>query len=106
MKRTLFVVILFIFLNGCASRENLEWNLSAWVGHNVNGLIQHWGTPTDVSDLSNGSALYSWLFDEGLANTPIKGTINTVSQYCKITIGVSTNDLVQSWQLEGNNCKV
>ncbi len=106
MKWTLFVVILFILLDGCASRENLEWNLSTWIGHDVNGLIQHWGTPNDISDLSNGNTLYSWMFDEGLANTPIEGTIDTVPKYCKITVGVSTNDLVQSWQLEGNDCKV
>ena len=105
MKRTSFVVILLIILNGCASRENLEWNLNTWIGHDVNGLIQYWGTPTEITNLSNGSASYTWLFDDGIANSPIKGTINSVTIYCKITIDVTTYDTIQSWQMEGNDCK-
>ena len=105
MKRILFVVLFLIFVNGCASRANLEWNLSSWIGHDVDGLVQHWGTPSDISKLANGSSMYSWMFNEGLASTPISGTISARSKFCKITVATSIEDLVQSWQLEGNNCK-
>ncbi len=105
MKRLLFVVFFLLFANGCASRANLEWNLSSWIGHDVNGLVHHWGTPSDINKLPNGNVMYSWMFNEGLASTPIDGTIGTQSKFCKISVATSTEHLVQSWQLEGNNCK-
>lgn len=106
MNKILFVCILLTFVYGCASKANLEFNLNTWVGNSVKGLIQHWGTPSDVDNLSNGSALYTWLFDDGIANSPIKGSVNAVAIYCKITVDVSKNETIQSWQLEGNDCKV
>ena len=105
MKRILCVITFSLILNGCASRANLEWNLNAWIGHDVDGLIQHWGDPVDVSGYSNGDVSYIWLFDDGLSNSPIKGTIDTLSKYCKISIDVSSEYMVQSWKLEGNDCK-
>ena len=80
-------------------------SLDTWVGNSVHGLVQHWGTPSDVNNLSNGSALYTWLFDDGIANSPINGSINAVTIYCKITVDVSKNETIQSWQIEGNDCK-
>ena len=106
MNKILFVCILLTFEYGCASKANLEFNLNTWVGNSVKGLIQHWGTPSDVNNLSNGSASYTWLFDDGIANSPIKGSVNAVAIYCKITVDVSKNEMIQSWQLEGNDCKV
>jgi len=105
MNRILFVCILLTFVYGCASKANLEISLNTWVGNSVDGLIQHWGTPSDVDTLSNGSASYIWLFDDGIANSPINGSINAVAIYCKITVDVSKYETIQSWQIEGNDCK-
>ena len=105
MNRILFVCILLTFVYGCASKANLEISLNTWVGNSVHGLIEHWGTPSDVNNHSNGSALYTWLFDDGIANSPINGSINAVTIYCIITVDVSKNETIQSWQIEGNDCK-
>lgn len=106
MKRILSVSILFMLLSGCASQANLEFNLDTWKGHPVNGLIEHWGTPSKINNSSMGNAQYTWLFDKGIGNTVIEGTVKQEVIYCKVTINVSTNDTVDSWTLEGNDCKV
>jgi len=107
MKRALCVITFSLLLNGCATRANLEWNLDSWVGHEVNGLIQHWGTPMNINDYANGEVSYTWLFDSGLSNSPIQGTIDTASSnYCRITIDVASDNLVQAWKLDGDDCKV
>lgn len=105
MKKVLFVCALLTLVTGCASRANLEISLDDWIGHSVRGLVQHWGTPSDINNVSGGNAFYSWLFDDGITDSPIDGTINTVAIYCKIIVGVSTDDIIESWQLEGNDCK-
>ena len=106
MLRIICIAILLVILCGCASRANLEWNLNSWVGQDVDGLVQHWGKPSDIGALSNGNVSYSWMFDQGLTNAHINGVVSGYAKFCKITLAVSSNDrLVQSWQLEGNNCK-
>ena len=105
MKKILSVIAFSLILNSCASRENLEFSLDTWIGHDVEGLVQHWGKPADINDYPNGKISYTWLFDDGIANSPIEGTINPVAIYCKITVDVSNNETIQSWQIEGNDCK-
>lgn len=105
MKKVLFVSIFLMTAYGCASELNLELSLDEWIGHGVSGLIEHWGTPSDINNHSNGHVFYSWLFDDGITDSPIDGTINTITVYCKITVDVSKDDIIQSWEIEGNDCK-
>ena len=106
MKRTFFISVLFTLVFGCASQANLEFNLDTWKGHNVNGLIEHWGTPSNVNNSSSGIAQYTWLFDKGIANSAIDGAVRQIVIYCKVTIDVATDETIESWTLEGNDCKV
>ncbi len=105
MLRILLVCFFVMLMNGCASKENLEFNLNTWVGHSVNGLIQYWGNPSDVKNKSEGGSSYTWLFDDGISNAPIEGVVNSETIYCKITVDVSNYDMIQTWEMEGNNCK-
>jgi len=105
MNRIIFICTLLILINGCASKLNLELSLDTWIGHNVDGLVQHWGAPSNVNSLENGSTSYSWLFDDGIANSPIEGSINATAIYCKVIVDVSKNETIEAWQLEGNDCK-
>ena len=106
MIRSLSLSILLTLVIGCASQANLELNLDTWKGHHVNGLIESWGAPSTINNAPNGVAHYSWLFDTGVANSAIDGTIKEDIFYCKVTISVSTENTIETWALEGNDCKV
>ncbi len=106
MIRSLSLSILLTLVIGCASQANLEFNLDTWKGHHVNGLIEYWGTPSNVNSAANGNAQYTWLFDKGIANSAVDGTIRQEVIYCKVTVGVATDATIESWALEGNDCKV
>jgi len=106
MKHSLLLSALFTFVSACASQANLEFNLDTWKGHHVEGLIEHWGTPLNVNYSSNNIAQYTWLFDTGIANSVIDGTVRKEVVYCKITIDVSAEKTIEAWALEGNDCKV
>ncbi len=106
MKRSFFISVLFTLFFGCASQANLEFNLDTWKGHNVNGLIEYWGIPSNINNAANGNAEYTWLFDKGIANTAIDGSVRQEVVYCKVTVGISSDRTIESWELEGNDCKV
>ncbi len=55
MKRLL---ILLIFMTGCATESQYARNMATWNDHYADELVGKWGPPTRNMILPNGNALY------------------------------------------------
>jgi hypothetical protein len=47
-------------LMGCATRENYESSLNAWIGRKSNDLAASWGPPTSTDKLSDGAMVLKY----------------------------------------------
>lgn len=72
-------------------QNNYAKCLEAWVGKDINSLIEAMGVPTQTSKLPNGDIGYVWLEQTG-------------ERQCKTSI-FTKKDRIVKWQTFGNSCR-
>ena len=117
------VIALVAMLCACGTtspsvRKDLERNAENWVGHTLDELVVANGEPFDIYPVASGGRVLEY-FRLGTDNqTPIrkkrkdrtaqekqKNTALDSTKPCKILFNISASDIVQSWLLEGEDCK-
>jgi len=94
------------------AQEDMEANLSTWIGTPVNHLLRSWGPPTRTFRGPDGNDIYVYQMNNGVTaatmpnvtNNPYAPTFTSVdSWWCRKTVflkGLQVDDI--RW--EGNNC--
>ncbi len=133
MIKKLILAALMLPLAGCVTfeerRDNFERDMTYWVGHHLDELIQRKGPPTTSATLSDNRKVieYSSAFTEVTQQsmphlTPVfvrnsqgggswiyvrqEIPLGPVSHLrnCKILFTVAENGLIEKWTAEGNSC--
>jgi hypothetical protein len=89
LKTKFLVVILFMFLGGCATTANYEKALDTWVGKDLDSLVVAWGPPAGTFQLSDGSTLVEYVEER---NAQVGGYSYTVPETTYQTGSVYTNN--------------
>jgi hypothetical protein len=128
-----YLLILLIFLGGCATTAKYEAQLNSLVGVSEDALIAAWGVPDMTYDMRDGKRAVAYMRKTTLqtggtpytvtqtthqsgtiGDKPYSGTATTYSTEiepvqkhkfsCKTTFIIGSNARVESWHHEGNNC--
>lgn len=129
----LFLLLIFLALNGCATTAKYEAKLKSLVGQNEEFLISTWGVPDKEYKLSDGKKAVEYVRKETVRSggytytypqtTYQAGTIDgkpysgsstqlvteTVPEqkyklFCRTSFIIGQDGRVESWHHEGNNC--
>lgn len=127
----LLVLIIGIFLSGCATTANYERRLNTWLGHNADELVMSWGPPDRSYTLNDGSKVIEYARGHNVTipftttnptttqhfgtfgSTPYSGfstgtqtttTYHTFNQWCNTRFTVSPQGIIRNWTWEGNHC--
>lgn len=124
MIRKIFILILVICFIICPSfasaKSFMEQALNSWVGYSINNLIDSWGYPSDERTIGNRHLYYfnssrnqyvpqsSNTYGNVWGNT-YNATTTTYGGYtqtlvCNKTIEVDDDNIIISWQWQGNAC--
>lgn len=105
MRKVMYIVILFVFLQGCKTTEGYKQVVASWVGSDINELIKSWGPPDSVFKLPNNDIMYTWLSDGGSVAMPIGNIFYAVRKSCKTTFTTNEQGIITTWSFKGNTCK-
>lgn len=122
MKRLLFSVSAAVILSACATTENYEKILSAWVGAEEIDLVRQWGAPNRTYE-AGGSKFLTYasrqnVYLPGAAptyqttivgktayTTQVGGTPGYVIGVACITTFEVKDSRVVAWQWRGDDCR-
>lgn len=124
MKKFLILLILtFLFYpqaDAYGVKKTMEKIMEGWIGENIETVIQYWGLPDEVKEVTN-KKVYYW-YNNGTMRTPAHATShvnnygsystidttiyggNTIGLSCTRMLGVDEYGFVNYWQWKGNNC--
>jgi len=94
-------LLVFLAIQGCATREKLELKLESWLGNSADDLIDTWGYPDSTIKAPNGNMVYIYK-DSKQFQTPNTGYIYSVD--CDIAFELSESQTVILWNYRGNGC--
>ena len=124
-------LLMALLLGGCASMEQRRADftaaMDAWVGKSLDDLVQAKGPPTSSFTLSNGKRVVEFLRKDTMITggdgmtmmTPVfvpngGGWVyvpqqtyfpaRSMTMLCKTLFTVSTENVIESWKAEGNDC--
>ena len=115
---------LILFFFSCATREKYKKKLESWVGSKEKELVQSWGPPDSVYQLSNSEKMLTYTRSRVVTRPgtdpsyrtkmDVDGTVHTkpyggrpprtVIRHCK-TIFTVKNEIISHWKFDGNSCK-
>ena len=90
--------------------EDYEKILNDLKDKNVNSLLESWGPPSDIFNLSNGNKMYTWdyvgnTYESSNYNETInQGNTTSYTKYCETTFTINTAENIISWTYRGNAC--
>ncbi len=116
------LIVLLVFLAGCATTGKYEEILNSWVGADVNQLVNSWGYPDGSFEAPNGNKVYVYGSSGSyrmptqtnttynvIGNTVYGNSVTTGGQtlnfWCKTYFEVNESNRIVTWRWEGNNCK-
>jgi hypothetical protein len=131
--KTIFVLLLCLGLQGCATTAKYEAKLNTLIGESEDSLIAAWGVPDKEYHLNDGKKAIEYLSkstvqmggytytqprtayqsgtigDKTYSGTSTEYVTETmpVQKYklsCKTSFIINTSGKVESWHHEGNNC--
>lgn len=108
MKNLLYLTIA-LSLSGCATTANYEKILNTWVGSSAESLVEAWGAPSNVVQVTDTKKAVVYEFNGGASTY---GNVNqyggysgyTVANTCTTTF-IVTEGQISSWQWRGNSCR-
>ena len=116
MKKYLWIVVLGLFLSGCATQANYVKILDSWVGSTESQLVSSWGPPLGSYTEENGTNILTSP-QLGSYNSPGTPLIDSMTGMPTRTAGptVVTNCTTRfytsalsgeiiNWDYQGNNC--
>ena len=116
MKKHLWIVVLGLFLSGCATQANYVKILDSWVGATESQLVNSWGPPLGSYTKDNGGKILTYQ-QTGAYNLPGTPVIDSMTNLPTRTAGptVFTNCTTRfytspisgkiiNWEYQGNNC--
>lgn len=109
MKLLILILIPFLII-ACATTGKLEDKMQTRIGMNVNSLIDEIGPPSSSFQKPDGDIMYTWHNDGGSNSRTISSysgykTYATTNYYCDVTYITGKDQIIKSWQHQGNNCK-
>ena len=116
MKKHLWIVVLGLFLSGCATSANYSKIVSSWVGNTENQLVSSWGPPIgsyvkdDDSKILTYQSSGSYQLPGQAVTDPMTGYPTTtagatVLTNCTTRFYISSSGTITSWDWKGNACK-
>jgi hypothetical protein len=132
MKKVL-VLLLCLWLFGCATTAKYEAQLDTWIGKSEDSLIAAWGVPDKAYNLRDGKKAIEFIrkdtfrtggytytvpqttYQSGtIGNQAYSGTstqyvtetvpVQKYKLFCKTSFIIDADGKVESWHHEGNNC--
>lgn len=130
MQHKLGLLIIILCLNACATPAGYEKKLATEIGKTEQQLITSWGQPNQIKQLKNGDKILTYTYtgnqilpapeyydmemmdeDEIFAPFTYGGNIipdgnflgENITDYCQTKFYLK-NNLVTSWQYNGNAC--
>lgn len=120
LKISLFAVAV-LFMQGCATHQNFVNKYNAWVGQDINDLIQKIGYPDSTYILPNKNKVYvyersriysypsmsmgygHWPYYHGGYGMFGYGT-DVVQKTCKLYLETNKKGIIVKWGSSGNAC--
>ena len=120
MKRFILISLLILIpLNAFGWEFFMEKCIQSWVGYSLDSLISKWGYPDNERSIA-GRKLYEWItYDNNveyvggltITSTDKKGNETSISaggvpkvEYCRKTIEVNEDNIIQGGQYDGTFC--
>lgn len=124
MNKFLLALAAVAALSGCATGGLMSGIMGSWDGAHIDQVIKQWGYPNGERTIA-GHHLYSWQEDVQLTMPMTSTTTGTVTRIgstayvqantnnwgggtsnwsCVRILEVNADNIVTSWQYEGNNC--
>lgn len=103
------IIVLYLFLAGCATTAKYEAELAQWGGRSQTELRASWGEPTKILTASSGHLVYEyqqedWWPANSLAEGHRSALIHERRRWCT-TMFVIEQGRVVGWSWDGNNCR-
>ena len=105
MYRTSEVVLVLVLAatilvaSGCASTK-----VTDWTGHQIDEVINNYGTPARVTPIADGGKIYVWEYQRTFADPSWgpAGTVSTNERRCTATRAfmVRPDGIVASWTVQ------
>lgn len=124
MKKLLkitFISLAVLLMQGCATHQNFVNKYNAWVGQNINDLVEKIGYPDSTYVLPNKNKVYVYersrvysypsmgmgygygRYYSGYYGMFGYGT-DVVQETCKIYFETDRKDIIVKWGSRGNHC--
>lgn len=123
IQQPLLYITLLVYTTACATTEKYEAKLASWVGKSEKSLVQAWGAPDSVYELSRDEKILTYqsarnVFFPGSApsyqtnfvgNTAYTNAYGgspsmNVSMSCKTSFTIEKKKVI-SWSWKGNDCR-
>ena len=105
MKKILTVLIMSLtFQSSVYADTAMTRVMNSWQGESIDVVIKHWGYPDDEKNIA-GHKLFYWYQNQSPQYVQTSAYTGSVTQsYCTRILEVNKQNIVNSWQYEGNSC--
>ena len=93
MKKVIFLATLALI--GCATESKYRTKLNSWLQRSKEDLVTSWGVPDKTYKLDKKTELLAYTHST---------KVNKVKYWCTTTFTLK-KDIVDSWIVEGNDCR-
>jgi len=118
------IMLLLVWLSGCASHENFVRTYNGWVGQSIHYFTSQYGYPDTTYTLKNGNQVYVYEKTRIYSSptfTPAFGYYGYGGYYggmtmaygndvnyetCKLFLEVNKKGMIIHWGSRGNSCRL